>query len=78
MVAVPVAVEADCVPGADDLGRQGGRALHLLAYQKERGGRPRVGQRRQHCRRALRVRTVVEGERHRGAVVAPCASEAEE
>ncbi len=62
-VAMAVAVQADRVTGGDDLARQRGVALHLLADQEERRLHARGGEDLEHRRSPLGVRTVVERER---------------
>jgi len=49
--------------GGDDLGGERRVAVHLLADQKERGRDPGALERRKDGRGALRMRTVVEGQR---------------
>ena len=59
-----VAVQRDRMAGGGDLGRQRPGPPHLLADQEERrlhaGGREQL----EHRGRALRMRAVVEGDRH--------------
>ncbi len=69
-VAVAVTVQLDPVTGGDDLRHQRRAALDLLADQEEGRSRVRLAQDLQHDWRALRMRAVVEGERHaRGAIL---------
>ena len=68
-----VAVQGHAMPGRDDLRREAGISLDLLADQEERRRHTGVGQRGEHRGRALGVRAVVERERiapaARGAVL---------
>ena len=47
-----------------NLRRQRRLALHLLAHEEEGGRGTGLGQQLEHRGRALRVRAVVEGDRH--------------
>jgi hypothetical protein len=67
-VAVAVRVDADGVAGGDDLAREARAAPDLLADEEERRDGACLAQDLEHPRRALRVRSVVEGERDRGRV----------
>ena len=59
-----VAVQRDLMACGCDLGGQRGKALDLLADEEEGRDRLGAGERLEHCRRALRMRAVVEGERN--------------
>jgi hypothetical protein len=59
-----MAVELDMVARRHDLGRQRGTARDLLSHQEEGRGRPGIPEYLQDKGRALRMRAVIEGQRH--------------
>src|SRR3984885_14760203 len=61
---VAVAVQRHRVPAPGDLGRQRGPAFDLFADQEERGLDVRRRQYLEHGRRPLRMRSVIERQRH--------------
>ena len=61
-----VAVQPDPMAGSDYLLDERGISPHLLADQEERRARVRASQQLQHGGRALRMGSVVEGERDPG------------
>src|ERR1044072_3641714 len=67
-----VAMQLNPVAGGDDLGRQGGAADDLLAGEEKRCSRIRLPQALQRERGALRMGTVVKGQRYAvGVLLSP-------
>ena len=66
--AVAVAVQRDRMALREDLPDQRRAPAHLLADDEERGAGAGAGQDLKDHRRALWVRPVVEGDRHRGRI----------
>jgi hypothetical protein len=64
-------VDRDVVAGGNNLGRQRGPRLHLLAGQEERGLCLPIPQQLEDRWRSLRVRAIVEGQGDRALIVDP-------
>ena len=63
-IPVPMTVQLDPMSGGNDVGDERRPARHLLADEKEGGGRTPLAQDLEHPRGPLRMRAIVEGERH--------------